>query len=302
MAPKRRRDVAAAENDQQDPPTSPSEVRASKRMRMRKGSGRKASETADTKPAASRRSTKDQPCDMNIDSHLVPSVVCMDEDLTFVLRAAESFVKQELSGNDSSHDFFHISRVRAVAETLSVKEGLSVPARQVVSLAALLHDVGDWKYAKDKGKSQGKAVETFLKSQGVSRRVVQVVTGIISRVGFKEELVQGSNVPMSLEAKIVQDADRLDAIGAIGVARCLTFGGAKNRVLHDPAIPPRLNMSKEQYMEGAEKATTINHFDEKLLKLKDMMKTEAGREMAAKRHLFMESFLHEFNEEWEGRA
>ncbi|KAJ6419601.1 hypothetical protein OIU84_029669 [Salix udensis] len=119
--------------------------------------------------------------------------------------------------------------------------------------------------------------------------------------GFKEELAGHANGEFSPEFGVVQDADRLDAIGAVGIARCFTFGGSRHRVLHDPAIPPRPDLSKEQYMKKEEQ-TTVNHFHEKLLKLKDLMKTKAGQRRAERRHKFMEEFLKEFYEEWDGRA
>lgn len=164
MPPKRRRvsdDVsteAVVEGDMvvEDVPCSP----ARKKMRRQL-----------SKPVASRRNTKDQPCDMNIDAAVpAPSVSCQFEDLTFVIHAAEQFVKSELAGNDSSHDYFHICRVRSVADTLAKKEGLTESQRQIISLSAILHDVGDWKYADKGSKAQGKAVESFLKTQAVSRR------------------------------------------------------------------------------------------------------------------------------------
>ncbi|GLC65742.1 hypothetical protein PLESTF_000335100 [Pleodorina starrii] len=225
-----------------------------------------------------------------------------------VIAAAEDFVRGELAAMDASHDFAHIQRVRANARNLAQLEGLSAEATSLVDLAALLHDVRDWKYSgSDDATAQ--AVTAFLTSQGLDSETISRLTYIISRVGFKEELAAAGATPaaavpaaLSLEAAIVQDADRLDAIGAIGIARCFTFGGAKHRVLHDPDVPPREGLSKEQYMAGSDKATTINHFYEKLLKLKGLMKTAAGARIAEGRHVFMEQYLQQFHEEWAGRA
>ncbi|PNW83535.1 hypothetical protein CHLRE_05g234647v5 [Chlamydomonas reinhardtii] len=225
-----------------------------------------------------------------------------------VVAAAEAYVRKELAATDASHDFAHIQRVRANARNLAQLEGLSADATCLVDLAALLHDVRDWKYSGSDGAT-AEAVQAFLADQGVAPDTAQRVLYIISRVGFKEELAAGGAaeappvaVDLAQEAAIVQDADRLDAIGAIGIARCFTFGGAKHRVLHDPEVPPRDQLSKEQYMTGGEKSTTINHFYEKLLKLKGLMKTPAGRRIAEQRHAFMESYLTQFHDEWAGHA
>ncbi|KAG2490408.1 hypothetical protein HYH03_011208 [Edaphochlamys debaryana] len=197
------------------------------------------------------------------------------------------------------------AEVRANARLLARLEGLSPSALRLVDLAALLHDVRDYKYSGSEGAT-AEAVQAFLSQQGVDPETISSVLYIISRVGFKEELAKGAQAgpgvskELSLEAAIVQDADRLDAIGAIGIARCFTFGGAKHRVLHDPAVPPREGLSKEQYVDSEAKPTTINHFYEKLLKLKGLMKTAAGQQIAAQRHGFMESFLEQFHAEWQG--
>jgi uncharacterized protein len=145
-------------------------------------------------------------------------------------------------------------------------------------------------------------VEMFLEEVGLEAGQKDEIVSIIKGMGFKNEVSLKSIVDSTLEFAIVQDADRLDAIGAIGIARCFTYGGSKNSALHDPRILPRDNLSKEKYMSKEEKQTSINHFHEKLFKLKDMMKTEAGRRRAEKRHRFMEDFVTEFYEEWSGRA
>ncbi|KAK4746862.1 hypothetical protein SAY87_025899 [Trapa incisa] len=168
-----------------------------------------------------------------------------------------------------------------------------------VELAALLHDIGDYKYSKD--PSEERLVENFLEEENIDEAMKTKILRIIKGMGFKEELQRHESVGIFPEFGVVQDADRLDAIGAIGIARCFTFGGRRNRVLHDPAILPRLELSKEQYMKNMEQ-TTVNHFHEKLLKLKDLMKTEGGKRRAEKRHKFMAEYLEEFYKEWNGEA
>ncbi|EXB55173.1 Uncharacterized protein ypgQ [Morus notabilis] len=217
------------------------------------------------------------------------------------VRNAEELVEEAMKGNDASHDAAHVWRVRDLALSLARDEGLSSnpQSMEIVELAALLHDIGDYKYVRD--PSEERIVENFLEEEGIEEEKKTKILGIIKGMGFKDELAGRANGETSLEFRVVQDADRLDAIGAIGIARCFTFGGSRNRLLHDPNIQPRSDLSKEQYMEKDEQ-TTVNHFHEKLLKLKDMMKTKAGRSRADRRHKFMEEFLKEFYEEWEGKA
>ncbi|XP_057527310.1 uncharacterized protein LOC130806308 [Amaranthus tricolor] len=218
-----------------------------------------------------------------------------------VVRRAEKLVEESMKGNDASHDAAHVYRVRDLALSIAAEEGLSSSpdSMLIVELAALLHDIGDYKYARD--PAEEKVAEQFLEQEGIEETKAMKILDIIKQMGFKEELSGVRDQECSLEYGVVQDADRLDAIGAIGVARCFTFGGSRSRVLHDPAIKPRFAMSKEEYM-NKDKQTTINHFHEKLLKLKDLMKTQAGRKRAEKRHKFMEEFLEEFYLEWNGRA
>ncbi|KAI3516897.1 hypothetical protein L1887_16035 [Cichorium endivia] len=217
------------------------------------------------------------------------------------VRNAERLVEAMMKGNDASHDAAHAFRVRDLALSLAHEEGLSSSpiSLEIVELAALLHDIGDYKYLKN--PSEEKIVEDFLEKEGMDIDKSSKILDIIKGMGFKEEINGLKNVSCTPEFCIVQDADRLDAIGAIGIARCFTFGGSRNRVLHDPNIHPRFDLSKDQYMKKDEQ-TTINHFHEKLLKLKDLMKTKAGKKRAEKRHSFMEEFLKEFYEEWAGKA
>jgi len=221
--------------------------------------------------------------------------------------AAEKFVKGHLAelAVDSSHDWWHIHRVRNLALEIGSRENLPEPSLAVVEFAALLHDIKDWKYSKD-AVTGADAVKEFLDSavplSVLSETHRQEVVHIVRHIGFKDELGAPGELPISKEFCVVQDADRLDAIGAVGIARCLTFGGRFDRVLHDPHIPPRENLTKEQYTSATAKQTTINHFHEKLLRLKGMMKTEAGRSLALARHQYMEAFLERFHAEWEGKA
>lgn len=217
------------------------------------------------------------------------------------VKKAEKLVELKMKGNDASHDASHVFRVRDLALSLAQEEGLdsSCDSMEIVELAALLHDIGDYKYVRD--PSEEKTVEEFLKTEGLEQGKQMKILSIIKRMGFKEELEGLQNGNDSIEFGVVQDADRLDAIGAIGIARCFTFGGSRQGVLYDPNIPPRSDLSKDQYMKKDEQ-TTVNHFHEKLLKLKDLMKTKAGKRRAEKRHKFMEEFLIEFYEEWSGKA
>ncbi|CAK0784321.1 hypothetical protein CVIRNUC_007525 [Coccomyxa viridis] len=215
----------------------------------------------------------------------------------------EEFVKQELAslGPDASHDWWHIHRVRKLAIALARQEELQDASIHLVEVAALLHDVQDWKYSRSESASRA-AVKEFLESQQVNEPQKTQILDIIAGVGFKDELGRPGSQHISPELACVQDADRLDAIGAIGIARCFTYGGYFKRVLHDPDIAPRTRLDKQQYTDKSFQQTTINHFHEKLLKLKGMMKTEAGKRMAQHRHLVMEQFLQDFYSEWDANA
>ena len=204
------------------------------------------------------------------------------------------FVKQQLANAEGGHDWWHIYRVWKSAQKIAGGEHADM---LVVELAALLHDIADAKFhGGDEDKGPAIAGE-FLVSIGVEQGTITHVQEIIRNISFK-----GGNdhpVSRSLELDIVQDADRLDAIGAIGIARAFSYGGYKNRSLYDPAIKPQLNMSKEEYRNS--NAPTINHFYEKLFLLKDRMNTATGRQMAVERHQFMQEYLDRFYQEWEGK-
>ncbi|MFT5248814.1 MAG: hypothetical protein ACI93P_000530 [bacterium] len=204
-----------------------------------------------------------------------------------------SFVKKELANAEGGHDWFHIERVYKNALLISKTENVD---SFVVSLGALLHDIADSKFYNGDETIGPKKAKGFLISENTPEDVIAHVIKIIENISFK-----GGNkkqVFFSNELSVIQDADRLDAIGAIGIARCFNYGGFKNRKLYDPEIKPNLNMSSEEYKNST--APTINHFYEKLLLLKDNMNTQTGKQIAENRHQYMEDFLEQFYGEWEG--
>jgi len=204
------------------------------------------------------------------------------------------FVQTTLAQAEAGHDWFHIERVYKTALTLNEEEK-GDPL--VVALAALLHDIADPKFNEgDENKGPNMAA-AFLSAESLPTETADHVVQIIRHMSFKNSF---SERPFdSLELRIVQDADRLDAIGAIGIARAFTYGGYKNRVLYDPKIKPVSTHTKESYKQT--QAPTINHFYEKLLLLKDRMNTATARKMAAPRHQLMLDFLEHFYQEWEGK-
>jgi uncharacterized protein len=204
-----------------------------------------------------------------------------------------AFVKQKLENAEGGHDWFHIERVYKNILLIANDEKCEL---LVVQLGALLHDIADSKFHNGDETIGPKLAQTFLENENVDQETIFHVIKIIENISFK-----GGNTDKnftSIELDIVQDADRLDAIGAIGIARTFNYGGFKNRTLYDPNIAPLTNMSKEVYKNNS--SPTINHFYEKLLLLKDKMNTETGKKIAAKRHQFMEHFLSQFYAEWEG--
>ena len=206
-----------------------------------------------------------------------------------------TFVKQELANAEGGHDWFHIERVYNNALLISKTETVDL---LVVQLAALLHDIADSKFHHGDETIGPHKAKLFLKSQDIEIATINHVVAIIKHVSFK-----GGNFKRkftSNELDVVQDADRLDAIGAVGIARTFNYGGYKNRAIYDPSIPPKLNMTKEEYKSST--APTINHFYEKLLLLSDKMNTITAKEIAKKRHDFMELFLKQFYAEWNGNA
>lgn len=204
-----------------------------------------------------------------------------------------NFVKQQLENAEGGHDWFHIERVYNNAMKIAETEDCDLI---VVQLGALLHDIADSKFHNGDETVGPKVATVFLEGENVEVMVIDHVVKIIENISFK-----GGNFEKSFNSKeleIVQDADRLDALGAIGIARTFNYGGFKNRPLYNPDIEPNLNMSKEEYKKST--APTINHFYEKLLLLKDRMNTETGKKLAQGRHNYMVNFLSQFYAEWEG--
>lgn len=220
-----------------------------------------------------------------------------------------SLVRTELEGEGSGHDWWHIQRVWKTALAIAKSETKnstatssanndSIPNLLIVELGALLHDIADYKFHGGDESAGGKAAADILASFEVPNQIVDSVVHIVDNVSFKGG--HDENKMQSLEGKIVQDADRLDSMGAIGIARVFAYGGAKGREIHNPDRPADPTQSKEEYMKNT--SSGINHFYEKLLKLKDLMNTDTGRELAAARHTFMQEYLERFYQEWDGKA
>ena len=209
-----------------------------------------------------------------------------------IVSSAVEYVKEFFKEDASGHDFYHTYRVYQLAMTLAENE---VCDREIVALAALLHDVDDVKLVKQNAEPYHNAKE-FLRGFSYPEERVNWIIEAISQISYKGK---DSVIPESMEGKIVQDADRLDAIGAIGIARTFAYGGSRGNPMHIPEMQYRENMSAEEY--HSHRGSTINHFYEKLLLLKDSMNTASAKQMAEHRHQYMEEFLTEFYEEWDGR-
>lgn len=216
----------------------------------------------------------------------------MMDSRTLIDRTA-SFVKESLANAEGGHDWWHTYRVWSAAKELAKREKVDM---LVVELGALLHDIADSKFHDGDEQVGPRVAEDFLRGEGVDEQIVAHVSAIISNISFKVSK-EGQRFS-SKELEVVQDADRLDALGAIGIARTFSYGGYKGRELFNPSIAPNPDMSKEEYKKGS--SPSINHFYEKLLLLKDLMNTQAGREMANERHAFMEKYLEQFYAEWNG--
>lgn len=208
----------------------------------------------------------------------------MNKDI--ILKETKTFVKDKLYKEGSGHDWFHIKRVYNLATYLCEKEGGD---EFIIKMTALLHDIDDWKFSNN-----SKTTEDFLKSLHVDEESIHKIMNIITTMSYKGGIVDSSQ--NNIEGKIVQDADRLDAMGAIGIARAFTYGGSKNRLMYDPDIKPMdfQNLDEVKNLNNH----TINHFYEKLLKLRDLINTDTAKQIAEERHRFMEIYLDEFFYEW----
>jgi uncharacterized protein len=212
-------------------------------------------------------------------------------DRQLVLKQTEEFVRKTLAGDSSGHDWWHIYRVRRLGVELGKAEGADL---FIVELAALLHDLDDYKLVAHCDSEEPGRAREWLEQMRVSKEASDHICQIIKEISFKGGMVDSKMT--TLEGMVVQDADRLDAIGAIGIARAFAYGGARGRLMHDPEVPPVMYTSFEDYKKNS--GPTINHFYEKLLLLKDRMNTRTGKQIAATRHEFMEQFLRQFLNEW----
>ncbi|MBP9600622.1 MAG: HD domain-containing protein [Lutibacter sp.] len=211
-----------------------------------------------------------------------------------IIKNTAEFVKTSLKDAEGGHDWFHILRVWNNAKLIASEENVDF---FIVELGALLHDIADSKFYNGDETMGPKIAREFLQTQQVSEEIIFHIEQIISNISYK-----GGNFAQTFtspELQVLQDADRLDAIGAIGIARCFNYGGFKNRSLYNPEIKPNLQQTKEEYKNS--NASTINHFYEKLLLLKDKMNTKTGKKIALVRHEYMEGFLQQFYNEWEGK-
>jgi uncharacterized protein len=222
-----------------------------------------------------------------------------------IIEKTELFVKQTLSKDSTGHDWWHIYRVRNLAKRIARHEGADI---FIVELAALLHDIGDYKFFHGDEEAGTAKVRKWLSSLKISLSLIDKIVEITSQISFMHTLPDKGKgkgkknsaiAVLSKELMAVTDADRLDAMGAIGIARAFTYGGFFNRPIYDPAIKPSKSITKEEYKNT--EAPSINHFYEKLLKLKDIMYTKLGRKMAKRRHRFLNLYLKQFFKEWKGK-
>ncbi len=213
-----------------------------------------------------------------------------------IINKTVQFVKITLQGAEGGHDWFHIERVWKNSKLIAKNEDVDL---FIIELGALLHDIADSKFHGGDENIGPKKSRAFLESLNLDESIIQHIENIIKNISYKNSLESNINKFKSKELDVIQDADRLDAIGAIGIARAFNYGGFKNREIHNPTIELKLQQSKEEYKNSP--APTINHFYEKLLRLKDQMNTKTGIQLAIERHKYMEQFLNQFYKEWEGK-
>jgi uncharacterized protein len=221
-------------------------------------------------------------------------------DKKAIIKKIEEYIKKRFAGESTGHGWWHIQRVVKMSMKIAEKEKLTSPEDIdlfVVQLAALLHDIADWKFNSGDDSIGSEMAKELLEKLGVDEKTISEVSEIVKNISFRGGTM--SSEMKTIEGKIVQDADRMDAIGAIGIARTFAYGGLRDREIYNPDMKPKECKSFDEYKNY--KGTTINHFYEKLLLLKDKMNTKTGKEIAEKRHKFMESFLEEFFEEWKGK-
>ena len=217
----------------------------------------------------------------------------MNQSTDDIVLVTKAFVQNKLMNAEGGHDWWHIYRVWKMAARIAKSEDVD---HETVELAALLHDIADPKFHNGDETIGPRTAKNFLESQNVNQETIDHIVNIIQHMSFKNSL--GKQSFTSKEMEVVQDADRLDAIGAIGIARVFSFGGHKGNPIHDPTMKPKLNMSKEEYKKS--NGTSLNHFYEKLFLLKDKMNTETGKKIAESRHDFMQGYVKRFYEEFEG--
>jgi len=218
----------------------------------------------------------------------------MNETRQKIIEKTVQFVKEELKNAEGGHDWWHIYRVWKLALQIGKEENADL---FVVQLGSLLHDIADSKFNNGDEEIGPRLARNFLIEMNVDSSTIEHIDAIIRNISFHKTFEEKKF--NSIELQVIQDADRLDAIGAIGIARAFNYGGHKNLAIHIPGIEPKLNMSKEEYKKS--NAPTINHFYEKLFQLKDMMNTKTGIILAEKRHEFMERYIDQFMKEWEGK-
>lgn len=211
-----------------------------------------------------------------------------------IIDKTRAFIMEKLAPDPTGHDFHHAFRVARTA--LHIASAEENPDLFIIELAALLHDIADWKFHDGDEDLGVKLAYNWLRNAGASESDSEKTAAIIKKISFKGAFV--NSVPESLEGKIVQDADRLDALGAIGIARAFSYGGFKRNLMYDPDLPPVLHHDAESYKNS--RSTTVNHFHEKMLLLKDRMNTAEGRRLAEERHRFLELYLTQFHREWNG--